>query len=88
MCKTTFALTAALLVAIVWIGLQGNQLRANDIAARPAEKKWEYHLEQLSVCNRTAAADLLNKFGGNGWELCSATLMENDCIVIFKRPKQ
>jgi hypothetical protein len=83
--KSTFVLAVLLLVAIAWIGLQGNSPRAAD-PPKPARQKFEY-----KTIDWGTATYGLDNYGADGWEVCgvvpdrSATI---NSAVILKRPKQ
>ena len=83
--KSTFALALSLLVAIVWLGLQGNQPRAAD-DAKPQRQKWEYLLDRVD--SQFIKADYLNKKGDQGWEFCGLAGGSVEWSCVFKRPKQ
>lgn len=88
--RSTFALALSLLTAIAWFGMQGNQPRAAE-DAKPAVQKWEYHLEQQNMTNRSLTTESLNKLGNDGWELCTATPFPGgsyDAVYTLKHPKQ
>jgi hypothetical protein len=83
--KSTFSLALALLVAIIWLGVQSGHPRAAE-DSKPAVRKWEYRISQ--EVGRDAS--VLNPLGNEGWEMCGVGKNPNDSffVVYFKRPKQ
>ena len=80
--KSTFVLAVLLLVAIAWIGLQGNAPQAAD--PPPGVQKFEYKTTVWRGENEAT----INALGAEGWELCGVVPEQHaaDAVVIFKRP--
>jgi hypothetical protein len=90
--KSTFALVIALMVAVAWLGVQGNQPRAAD-DIKQSGPKWEYRVEELNFSDRGGTKSLLNELGNGGWELTTVNTNiggQSNWIAysIFKRTKQ
>jgi len=52
--------------------------------------KWEYLVEKFEVFDSMQEfQDILDKIGGNGWEVASANYFSEvkKTLIIFKRPK-
>jgi hypothetical protein len=82
--KSTFVLAVLFLVAIVWMGLQGNSPHAADAPA--GVQKFEYKTTTWASENDSTR----NALGDQGWDLCAVIPGKqlDNSVLIFKRPKQ
>jgi hypothetical protein len=89
--KSTFALVASLLIAIVWLGIARTPHAAED--TKPdlgVFPKWQYHVEELNYSDRGATTETLNKLGSDGWDLSVVIPEPNSTwrtLAILKRQR-
>lgn len=81
--KAVSMVCGILLVAAVWLGVNGGSPRAEYQARVDVDvERWEYQM--VAITNGIAE---FNRLGADGWELC-ATMGDNSpqAVLFFKRP--
>ena len=85
--RVFLALAAFALVAACWAGFTSSaqdRTKEEAMKAGPDSQKWEYKILQLED-NEKVDEKLLNKLGGEGWELVSVTATTNPNLSVSYR---
>jgi ATP-dependent Clp protease ATP-binding subunit ClpC len=75
-------------VALIGGGLQLASAQRRSIEpARPARRRWDYHVEALGDMAADNALQALGILGADGWELVTVVGEPGDYRGVFKRPR-